>query len=76
MNSEAWATMKRDYPHVQVKTFPKEIMDRLRKINDDLVAEKSAKSPLFKEIITSQRAYMKKARAWTIISDLDYIQGK
>ena len=76
MNSEAWATMKKDYPHIKVKTFSPEIMGQLRKITNDLVAEKSAKSPLFKEIIASQRAYMKKARAWTIISDLDYIQGK
>jgi TRAP-type mannitol/chloroaromatic compound transport system substrate-binding protein len=76
MNSEAWATMKRDYPHIQVKTFSPEIMGQLRKITNDLVAQKSEKSPLFKEIIDSQRAYMKKARAWTIISDLDYIQGK
>jgi TRAP-type mannitol/chloroaromatic compound transport system substrate-binding protein len=75
-NSEAWAKMKKDYPHIKVRTFPKEIMDRLRQANEELIAKYSAENPLFKEIIDSQRAYMKKAREWTIISDLDYIQGK
>ncbi len=74
MNSEAWAAMKKDYPHIKVKTFPKPILDKLRQINDELVAKYSAENPLFKETIESQRAYMKKARAWTRISDLDYIQ--
>ena len=76
MNSEAWAKMKKDYPHIKVKTFPKEIMDKLKEVNNELVQKYSEQSPLFKEIIDSQRTYMKKAREWTIISDLDYIQGK
>ncbi|NKQ41422.1 MAG: TRAP transporter substrate-binding protein DctP [Sulfurovum sp.] len=76
MNSEGWAKMKSEYPHIKVRTFSKEIMDKLRAANDELVEKYSKQSPLFKEIIESQRAYMKKSREWTIMSDLDYIQGK
>ncbi len=75
-NALAWASMKEKYPNIKVKTFPKPIMDQMRKVNRELVAKYSEQSPFFKEIIASQQAYMKKARAWTIISDLDYIQGK
>ncbi len=75
-NALAWASMKEKYPNIKVKTFPKPIMDQMRKVNDALVAKYSTQSPFFKEIVDSQRAYMKKARDWTIISDLDYIQGK
>jgi TRAP-type mannitol/chloroaromatic compound transport system substrate-binding protein len=73
MSAEAWDKMGKDYPNIKVKTFPKPILDQLKKINDKLLAEYSAKDPLFKEIIDSQHAFMKKARAWTKISDYDYL---
>jgi TRAP-type mannitol/chloroaromatic compound transport system substrate-binding protein len=34
----------------------------------------AAKDPLFKEILASQRTYMKKARKWTTISDYAYLK--
>ena len=76
MNSNAWHKMKTDYPHIKVKTFPKEIMDRLKSINKELVEKYSNKSEFFRKIVESQKAYMKKSREWTKISDLDYIQDK
>ena len=42
---------------------------------DELLAERSATDPLAKEIIESQHAYMKKARAWTQISDQAYLNS-
>ncbi len=76
MNALAWEQIKKDYPHIKVKTFPTEIMDSLKSINQELIEKYSTKSELFKEIVESQKVYMKKSRAWTKISDLDYIQDK
>ncbi len=70
-----WDTIKNDYPNVKVRTFPREVIDALRKANDELVAEKSAEDPLAREIIESQLAYLKKARKWIEISDEAYLNS-
>lgn len=70
-----WATIKSEYPNVQIKTFPAEVMTALRKANAELLAESAAADPLAKEIQDSQAAYMEKARAWTAISDQAYLNS-
>lgn len=74
MNANAWQQMKAEYPNIQVKTFSKPIMDEMKKANQKLRAEMSSKSPLLKEILDSQDAYMKKAREWTKMSDFLYLK--
>lgn len=74
MNANAWQQMKAEYPNIQVKTFSKPIMDEMKKANQELRAEMSSKSPLLKEILDSQDAYMKKAREWTKMSDFLYLK--
>ena len=73
MNVDYWDKMKSEYPDIQVKSFPKDVLDALKKATNELLDEQSAKDPLFKEIVESQRAFMKKAREWTKISDYAYI---
>ncbi|MEW7982703.1 MAG: TRAP transporter substrate-binding protein [gamma proteobacterium symbiont of Phacoides pectinatus] len=75
-SGENWASMKKEYPNIKVKTFPKEVMAAMRKANAELLAERAAKDPLAKEIIDSQAAYLAKSRVWTEISDMAYIQGQ
>ena len=70
-----WATMKKDYPNIKVKTFPKSVLDALKKANNDLLAEAAAKSPFAKEVQASQAAYLKKVRVWTDISDKAYLDS-
>jgi TRAP-type mannitol/chloroaromatic compound transport system substrate-binding protein len=74
MSAEAWDKMKKDYPNIKVKTFPKSVMDAMRKANKELLAEKSKGHPLFKEIIDSQHAFQKKVRKWTEMSDYLYLK--
>ena len=62
MNANAWQKMKEEYPNIQVKTFSKDIMDAMKKANQDLRAQMSNESPLLKEILDSQDSYMKKVR--------------
>jgi TRAP-type mannitol/chloroaromatic compound transport system substrate-binding protein len=74
MNATAWDKMKTDYPNIQVKTFPKVVMDAMKKTNSELRADLSAKSAELKEVLDSQDAYIKKVRAWSEMSDYLYIK--
>ncbi|MCP4971411.1 MAG: ABC transporter substrate-binding protein [Arcobacter sp.] len=74
MNATAWDKIKADFPDIKVKTFPKEIMDAMKKANKELRTSLSAKSFELKEVLDSQDAYIKKARAWSQMSDFLYIK--
>ncbi|WP_296402361.1 TRAP transporter substrate-binding protein DctP [Psychrobacter sp.] len=74
MSAEFLDKMKSEAPNVQIKTMPPAVLDELKKINNRLVGEMVKDNPLMKEIIDSQNAYQKKARAWSKMSDYQYIQ--
>ncbi|CAB5502599.1 TRAP transporter solute receptor, unknown substrate 6 [uncultured Gammaproteobacteria bacterium] len=74
-SAKNWATMKKDYPNIKVKTFPKAVFAKLRAANDKLLGELAAKNPLSKEIIESRHNYLQKIRAWTNISDKAYLNS-
>ncbi|MGB7402829.1 MAG: TRAP transporter substrate-binding protein [Arcobacter sp.] len=74
LNATAWQDMKKEYPNIQVKTLPKDVMDALKKANKELRVDLSAKNPLLKEILDSQDAYMKKVREWSKMSDYLYLK--
>nr|VFK63771.1 MAG: TRAP-type mannitol/chloroaromatic compound transport system, substrate-binding protein [Candidatus Kentron sp. TC] len=74
-SAENLASMKNDYPNIEIKTFPAEVIAAMRKANDELLAKFAAADPLSKEIIESQENYMLKARAWTAISDQAYLNS-
>jgi TRAP-type mannitol/chloroaromatic compound transport system substrate-binding protein len=74
-SAKNWATMKKDYPNIKVKTFPKPVFDALRAANDKLLDELAKKNPLSKEIIKSRHDYLQKIRAWTNISDKAYLNS-
>jgi len=46
----------------------------MKKANDELLDASAAGDPKFKEILDAQRAYMKMARKWTVISDYAYLK--
>lgn len=71
---EAWSQMKTEFPNIKVKTFPKEVLKAMKKASDELMNEYAASDPVFKEVMESQQAYALKARAWTDISEYNYIQ--
>jgi len=75
MNAKAWKKMKAEYPNIQVKTFPKEIMNKMKEANSELRAELSKSSPELKEILDHQDAYLKEVRPWTEMSDYLYIKN-
>nr|VFK40112.1 MAG: TRAP-type mannitol/chloroaromatic compound transport system, substrate-binding protein [Candidatus Kentron sp. SD]VFK45408.1 MAG: TRAP-type mannitol/chloroaromatic compound transport system, substrate-binding protein [Candidatus Kentron sp. SD]VFK79792.1 MAG: TRAP-type mannitol/chloroaromatic compound transport system, substrate-binding protein [Candidatus Kentron sp. SD] len=74
-SAENLASMKKDYPDIQIKTFPPEVIAAMRGANEELLAKFAAADPLSKEIIDSLANYMAKARAWTAISDQAYLNS-
>ena len=69
-----WASIEKEYPEVQVRTFSPEIIGAMKQANDELLAASAAADPTFKEILDSQNNYMKMARKWTEISDYAYLK--
>ncbi len=74
MSANAWDKMGAEYPNIKVKTFPKEVMDAMKKANDELLVEMKAKNPLLKEVLDSQAEYQRKARKWTEMSDYLFLK--
>ena len=60
---------------MKIVSFPPEIMSALKKATDEILDELSAKDAVFKEILDSQRNFMKIGRKWTEISDYSYIKN-
>jgi len=73
-NAEAWANIAKEYPDVQVKQFPPDVMEALKKAAHDIEEEQATKDPVFKEILDSQRAYIAKVRPWTLMGDYAYLK--
>jgi len=72
-STDAWAKMKKEHPEIEVKTFPLPVLKALKKASDEVYAEYSAKNPKFKEIYEDYTNYMKKARAWSMMSQYYYL---
>ena len=74
MSADAWAAMTTEVPNVKVMTFPEPVLQAMKKASDEVLADYSAKDPFFKEVLDSQNTFMKKARAWTKMSEQYYLQ--
>jgi TRAP-type mannitol/chloroaromatic compound transport system substrate-binding protein len=74
-SAENLAIIKTDYPNVEIKTFPTEVIDSMRKVNDELLEKYSKEDPLAKKILDSQASYLEKVRKWTDISDKAYLNS-
>lgn len=73
-SAEAWAKMKKDYPGIQVKSFPEEVLKRMKEETEKVLDGYASQNPFFKKVLTSQQEFMNKAREWTTISDYYYIE--
>lgn len=71
-NMLAWEQMLRE-DKVKIRTFPKDVIAAFRKATGELLDEMAAQSPEVKEVIASQKAFMQQAKAWTRITDENYL---
>jgi TRAP-type mannitol/chloroaromatic compound transport system substrate-binding protein len=69
-----WAKIQEEYPDIKIRTFPADVIAAMKTENQKLLEEKAAQDATFKEIYESQKAYMKKVRKWTEISDYAYLK--
>ena len=74
-SATAWSKMKEEYPNIKVKEFPLPVIKAMKEANDKLIVELEKKGSLTKKIIESQRAYLKKAREWSKISEYLYLRN-
>ncbi len=72
-SAQNWQTIRRDYPNVQVRTFPPDIMRALREANRKQLEARAKVDPLAARIIASQTDYLTKARKWIDISERAYL---
>jgi TRAP-type mannitol/chloroaromatic compound transport system substrate-binding protein len=72
-NSEAWASIRDEYPNVQIKTFPNDIFQAMVDANEKVLQEYSEGNELGQRIAESQQQYLEKARAYTNISERAYL---
>jgi TRAP-type mannitol/chloroaromatic compound transport system substrate-binding protein len=73
-NAFNFDTISKDYPEVQIKSFSPEIIAAMKKINAQLLEKTAAEDPQFNEILESQRVYLAKSRAWSMVSDYAYLR--
>lgn len=69
------AAIQKEYPNVKLRTFPKDVMNKIRAANAELLVELSAKDPKTKEILDSINNYQDQVRAWTNFSDRAYLDS-
>lgn len=74
-NIKAWNEIKTKYPDIKVLSFPKDVLDALKKANLEILEEQAKKDPVFKELLDSQKSYLKKAREWTEMGNYSYINN-
>ena len=74
-NARIWAELKAQFPDVQVRDFPADVITALKKATNEILDEEAAEDPMFKAILDSQRAFLKIGREWNKISTVAYINN-
>jgi TRAP-type mannitol/chloroaromatic compound transport system substrate-binding protein len=73
-SANAWAKMKKDNPDIKVKTFPKPVLKAMYNATQNLLQGYASKNKLFAEIWANQKAWLKKARPWSMMSIYEYLK--
>ena len=73
-SARAWEQMKKEYPNIKVMIFPEPVLKAMKKATDEVMEGYAAQDPFFKKVYESQKNYMAKARQWTKMSTLYYLQ--
>jgi len=74
-SSKAWNKIKKEFPNIQIKTLPTEILNNLQNTKKIIFEQYAKKNKLFKEIYKSQINFQKKARQWSELEEFSYIQS-
>lgn len=72
-NATTWKELKKDYPNVQVRLFPPDVLSELRRQTTIVLDEMAAQSPEVKKVIDSQREFLATVRQWTTMTTVPYL---
>ncbi|MDC0933095.1 ABC transporter substrate-binding protein [Arcobacteraceae bacterium] len=72
---QAWDKIKTDFPNIQIKSLPKEVLISLSKSKKLIFEQYSKENKLFKEIYNNQQQFIKKARRWSQLEEFSYIKS-
>jgi TRAP-type mannitol/chloroaromatic compound transport system substrate-binding protein len=61
---------------VDIRTYPGDVLDTLRKYSREVVEELAAKDDFAKKVYDSYMAFLKGSREWGAISDFAYLQAR
>ncbi len=67
------ASIQENFPKVEIRNFPPEVISALKSANEELLNEFAEKDELTAKILSSITNYTKDARAWTNFSDKAYL---
>lgn len=71
-NVKAWNLIVKKNKDIQLLKFPKSVIDALKAANERMIDKWSNKSPLFKEIVDSQKAFMEASKVWSDTENTKY----
>lgn len=74
-SSVNWTSMTTEFPNIEVRDFPSDVIDALKKSNNALLEKEAARSDIANRIISSQADYLKTTRAWTAIGNQAYLNN-
>jgi len=74
-SSKAWDKIKKEYPHISIKSFPKNVLKKLQNSKRLIFEQYSKEDKLFNEIYKSQNQFLKKARAWSNLEEYSYLKS-
>jgi TRAP-type mannitol/chloroaromatic compound transport system substrate-binding protein len=74
-NAEYLAELEND-KNVEIRAFPPEVLQQLKAVTDELVAELVARDPRAKKIYESFSAHSKRAARWSAISEQAYLNTR
>ncbi|KPK56604.1 MAG: ABC transporter substrate-binding protein [Thiotrichales bacterium SG8_50] len=74
-NNQALETLVTKH-NVQLRQFPTDVLQKLRQLSDEVLAETAAKDALTKKVFDSFRKFRDQARAWHDISELAYMNAR
>jgi len=74
-NNEALRSLV-DEHHVELRRFPDDVLDTIRKMSDEVVAEIADKDALSRKVYESFLAFREQAMAWHEISERAYLNAR
>ena len=74
-NNDALEVLVREHK-VDLRRFPEPVLERLRELSDEVVAEIAEKDPLSRKVHESFRRFRDKVRAWHDISERAYLDAR